>query len=205
MPEVDDCTVEQAVSGDSGSLAALLRNVGPRIKEHVRVGPLWQAVLDTEDVMQVTFLEAFLRIQRLAPPTIGAFEAWLARIAENNMRDAIRGLERQKRPDPRRRVASHQSADSDLCLLEYLGFTTSTPSRQAARGEAATLLHDAITRLPESYATVVQMYDLDGHSIDEVCARLKRSSGAIYMLRARAHQRLEELLGESSRFFSKMP
>jgi RNA polymerase sigma factor (sigma-70 family) len=205
MPKVDDRTVEQAVNGDSGSLAALLRDVGPRIKEHLRIGPLWQSVIDPEDVIQVTLLEAFLRIKRLQPPTVGAFEAWLARIADNNLRDAIRGLERQKRPDPRRRVASHQSADSELRLLEHLGFTSTTPSRQAAQKEAGILLQEAVARLPESYAAVVRMYDLDGHTIDDVSAQLGRSAGAVYMLRARAHHRLEELLGQSSLFFSKKP
>jgi DNA-directed RNA polymerase specialized sigma24 family protein len=46
------------------------------------------------------------------------------------------------------------------------------------------------------------MYDLEGRSVQEVSASLHRTPGAVYMLRARAHRELAELLGMPSQFFS---
>ena len=47
-------------------------------------------VLDIEDAMQVTFMEAFLRIGKFAGSDSRTFSAWLGRIAENNLCDGIR-------------------------------------------------------------------------------------------------------------------
>jgi hypothetical protein len=38
--------------------------------------------------------------------------------------------------------------------------------------------------------------------MSELAAEMKRSEGAAYMLRARAHDRLKEILGSDSKFFS---
>lgn len=64
-------------------------------------------------------------------------------------------------------------------------------------------LERMLSRLPADYERVIRMYDLEGRGIEEVASELGRSSGAIYMLRARAHERLAGLLGSESRFFSR--
>jgi RNA polymerase sigma factor (sigma-70 family) len=125
----------------------------------------------------------------------------LQRIAENNLRDAIRGLQRQKRPQPSQRVAVPAGADSAVDLLAQLGVTTTSPSRHAVRDERVTRLQAALEALPEDYARVVRLYDLQGWSIGEVCRDLQRSAGAVHMLRARAHDRLRQLLGPESGWF----
>ena len=51
-------------------------------------------------------------------------------------------------------------------------------------------------------ATVVRLYDIEGRSGPEVATTMGRSRGAVVMLRARAHDRLAELLGSGSKFFS---
>ncbi len=45
------------------------------------------------------------------------------------------------------------------------------------------------------------MYDLEGRSVEDVAGALGRTPGAAYMLRARAHRWLREILGRSSDFF----
>jgi hypothetical protein len=47
------------------------------------------------------------------------------------------------------------------------------------------------------------MYDLEDRAIDDVTKALGRTRGAVHMLRARAHERLRELLGAESIFFSR--
>lgn len=197
--------VLQAVSGDEEALTTLLRRFGPVVRERVksRIGRQWRSSIDEDDVMQVTYLEAFLLINQFQPRGPGSFLAWLSHVAENNLRDAVRGLQAAKRPDPRRRVHPRGSSDSYVALVEMLGSTDSTPSRHAARDESTQYLEKALGTLPPDYERVVRLYDLEGHSATEVAELLGRSPGAIYMLRARAHERLKESLGATgSKFFT---
>ena len=85
-------------------------------------------------------------------------------------------------------------------LYEILTGTQTTPSGAAARAEGAARLKRAIGQLPEPYRRVVELFDLEERPMDEVAAALGRSPGAGYMLRARAHRHLADLLGTASGF-----
>jgi RNA polymerase sigma-70 factor (ECF subfamily) len=202
MRDADDQLLNKAVTGDTDALIQLLRRHGQSVQEQLRIGPQWQSMVGPEDVMQITYFEAFMHIGRFDAKDGSTFAGWLRQIAENNLRDAIRGLARQKAPHPANRVYPAASGDSFVGLLEMLGATSATPSRAAALNESRTLLESAIARLPADYATVVQLYDLEGNSIADVAVAMKRSAGAVHMLRARAHDSLRELLGRESIFFS---
>ena len=123
MAAFEEDLFDQAVGGDTVALRTLLERHGPQVRNRVsgRIGKRWQAVLDVDDVMQVTYLQACLHIDRLVERNPVAFTAWLTRIAENNRRDAISELERPKRPQPGRRVQTPQGDDSYVALLELLG------------------------------------------------------------------------------------
>lgn len=200
-----DPRIAAAIAGDTEALSALLREHGPRLREQLSIDSKWRSVLDVDDVMQVTYMEAFLNIEKLGPGGLGAFYSWLRRIAENNLRDAIRALEAQRRPPPGVSLPQPAGSDSVVALYEVLGATTTTPSRDAARREMATALDAALARMPEDYAAVIRAYDLEGQPIATVAAKLGRSPAAVYMLRARAHDRLREVLGAETQFFSHSP
>jgi RNA polymerase sigma-70 factor, ECF subfamily len=193
--------VASAVGGDEDALTELLRQFGPNIRAQIQatLSEKWRSVLDADDIMQVTYLEAFLRIDRFEPRGEGSFAGWLSQIAKNNMRDAIDELSRMKRPNPENRVIG-SSDESAVALFEQLGCTTTTPSRNAGRREVAQAVESAIGGLPDDYANVIRMYDIEGKSIGDVAAAMDRSEGAVYMLRARAHDRLREALGSSTRW-----
>ncbi len=200
-------TLAAAIAGDDNALAALLAEFGPQVRARLApsIPARWQSVLEVDDVLQTSYLEAFLRIRTLTDLGPAAFAGWLTRIAENNLRDAIRELERLKRPQPADRVEANplrENADSAETLLGQLGVTTTTPSRCAARGEARELLLGALHAMPADYAEVIRRYDLEGQSVADVSAAMSRSHGAVFMLRARAHDRLRELLVPGSRFLS---
>lgn len=202
MPEDDDRDLlARAVKTDADALSTLLERYGPQVEQGLRIARSWSSVLEPSDVMQVTYLDAFLQIERFDPTRSEPFSAWLSRIAENNLRDAIRGLERQKRPQPTNRVQPRSSEDGTAELYALLGTTTTTPSRKIRREEADTLLQAAMDALPDDYAHVIRLYDLEGRDIDSVATVLERSAGAVHMLRARAHNRLREILGSVSFYF----
>jgi RNA polymerase sigma-70 factor (ECF subfamily) len=198
MAYEEEQLLRAAVGGDVDALSTLLARHGPDVERSLRINPVWRAALETADVMQVTYLEAFLRIATFDPARGTPFGAWLRRIAENNLRDAIRGLERQKQPQPRDRVYPARSEDSLIGLYNLLGADSSTPSREVRRDEAVRRLEAAIAGLPERYRQVIRLYDLEERSIEEVANRTGRSPGAVHMMRARAHDRLREQLGAAS-------
>jgi RNA polymerase sigma-70 factor (ECF subfamily) len=198
VPPTQDELLCKAIAGDTAALTELLERHGPEIRRHLRIDPAWRPVVAAEDVMQVTYLEAFLQIDRFAPSGKGTFAAWLRRIAENNLRDAVKELERNKRPPERRRIRENPGQDSYVILIEKLGQTSATPSRHARGKEARRYLETAIRQLPEDYQTVVRLYDLDELEVSEVARAMGRSKGAVHMLRARAHDRLRDILGTMS-------
>ncbi len=196
-----DPRIRAAVGGDPDAMTELLHEHGPHVERCLSIGREWRSVLGPEDVMQVTYLEAFLQISRYDPDRAEPFRAWLQRIAENNLRDAIRGLQRQKRPQPANRIVPAAGDDSAMDLLAQLQVTTTTPSRHATRAERVSLLNTAIEALPEDYGRVIRLYDIQALPITDVSREIGRSAGAIHMLRARAHDRLRQLLGPESGLF----
>ncbi|MFA6044286.1 MAG: RNA polymerase sigma factor [Phycisphaerales bacterium] len=203
-PPEDAALMQRAIGGDRAAVAELLKLYGPIVRARLagKLSPVWQSVLEPDDIMQVTYMEAFMRIERFQPRHEGSFLAWLTLIAENNLRDAVKELERQKRPNPRNRVQAGPGDDSYVALVELLGATVTTPSLVAARCEVKTALDQALEKLPPDYAKAVRMYHLEGRDCKEVAEVLGRSQGAVYMLLARAQDRLKDVLGSSSKFFS---
>lgn len=205
MAESDESLLALASDGDADALSALLERYGPQVRAELHIGRRWQPALSADDVMQTSYMEAFLRIGDFTPFGKGAFYRWLKQIAENNLRDAIKELERAKRPQLHRRIKAPPGDDSFAVLYDLLAGTTSTPSRRAARDETRQILESSLARLPKDYATVVRLYDLEGRPTSEVCASMGRTRGALYMLRARAHDQLRVILGSASKFFSDQP
>ena len=196
-PEPEDTRVVAASEGSVEALEGLLREHGPRVAAHLSIDARWTRLLEVADVMQVTYLEAFLRVRGLRARTVQGFVAWLARCAENNLRDAVRELSRQKRPDAHGRV-TRGAGESAQTLLAGLAGEDATAGGLAAGREAVERLLQAIEALPESYARVVRAVDLAERPVPEVAGELGRSAGAVHMLRSRAHDRLRELLGGST-------
>ncbi|RMF72428.1 MAG: sigma-70 family RNA polymerase sigma factor [Planctomycetota bacterium] len=196
--------IRAAVDGDGDALEALLEQFGPVAAHRIaaEIGAQWRSALDVDDIMQVTYLEAFLEVRTFEGGTSRSFAAWLMRIARNNLRDAIRGLEAAKRPHSHQRVKLPSSDDSYAALAELVTSSGATPSRCVARDEARARLEAALDRLPADYANVLRMHDLQGRRMAEIARRMHRSRGGLYAMRARALQRLRDLLGSGSKYFS---
>jgi len=200
---IDPDVFKNAASGDQEAISQVLKAYGPRVRQSLSISPVWQASVSTDDVMQVTYLEAFLRIPQQQPFDADSVTAWLTRVAQNNLKDAIKELDREKRPDPRRRIGALPDEDSYVALAEMVAATTgSAPSRCASKRENMELLEAAIQRLPNAYEQVVRLCDLAEQPTKDVATALGRSVASIKMMRMRAHDRLAELLGTGSSFLS---
>lgn len=202
---VNDAHVHRAVAGDADALTELLEAFAPGVERTLQISSTWQSMLEPADVMQVSFLEAYLQIGTCAAEDLQTFEAWLRRLAQNNLQDAIRGLQRKKRPQPRHRVSAEPGDNSIASLYEILGVTTTTPSRYAARDELLRHLLSALDTLPHDYQKAIRLYDLEDLDIAETADRMQRSPGAIHMLRARGLECLREKMGPAIDSLSRLP
>jgi RNA polymerase sigma-70 factor (ECF subfamily) len=196
--------LQQAGSGNQDALGGLLERHSPAVVRWVasRIPRRWRSVLSVGDVMQQTYTDAFLCFDSFRAAEGCSFGAGLMSLARNNLVDALRMLNADKRGKGRRPVEPQACEDSLPALYEFLGSTPITPSRLAARKEARAALERAIEGLPDTYRRVVQMCDLESHPVLEVADAVGRSPGAVYMIRARAHRRLRELMGSTSNYFS---
>lgn len=207
MDPSEHAQVAQATRGDEKALANLLERHGPAVRHGLagRIPKRWRSVLSEDDVLQQTYVDAFRDIRRFEPRGAGSFVAWLRAIADRNLLDALKALGAVKRGGERRKMETPPGEDSYVALYDLVGTTTSTPSRKAARQEAVSVLTRALEGLPDDYRRVIEMYDLECRAIDAVAAQLKRSEGAVYMLRARAHRLLGEIMGTASKYLSSRP
>ncbi len=195
MGEAENELVARARKGDDEALTALLHAHGPAVRRRVAADtdPRWQRYIDLDDLMQVSYMEAFLSIRRFPPHKEGAFRAWLLQIVRNNLSDAIRELRQAKIPDAQERVEL-PGDDSYVGLMEALTLSSATPSRSAMRHEDIAMIKSAIGRLPETYRRVVEQFDIEFRPAADIARALGRSVGAVYMIRARAHDRLRDIL-----------
>lgn len=203
---VDQDTVTAAIEGDAEALRRALEACGPRLRSHFagRIARRYQAALGVDDILQITYMEACLHIERFRPDGPDAFFSWLRHIGENNLRDAIRELDAEKRPDRRKQITAAPLADSYTSFLASISASGTTPTRNATREEAKQLLDAAVADLPPPYARAVRMCDLEERDIEEVCAAFDppKSRGAVHMMRMRARDCLKALLGESDGFLT---
>ena len=204
LVENENNLLKRAVLGDDGALSELLVVSDPELRSRLsgQIGRRYRAAVSVADVLQVTYMEAFLRIGRFRPGGNEAFLNWLTKIAESNLRNAIRDLNCQKRPPRQRQVSLTRDGDSHFALLGTLAGSQPSPSRQASRTEIKTAVERAIGLLPPDYREVVQGFDIDGKTAQQIAGELGRTPGAVYMIKIRAHVRLTEILGDSTQFFS---
>jgi RNA polymerase sigma factor (sigma-70 family) len=199
MPVAEDTWTTLAIEGDGAALRKLLEPLIPQLRRHLepKIRRIHQAAFDADEVIQITFVEAFLRIGQFTPDGPDAFRVWLFKIADNNLKDAVRSIERRKRPPRDRQLAWPAGDDSYVDLMMHLGGTQTTPSEHAARVEAKAAIETALTKLPPDYAAVVRLCDLEGMSTTEAGKVIGKREGAVYMIKTRAHTRLQELLASS--------
>ena len=204
MASEDRPLLRKAVSGDADALSSLLKKYASGVRASIsgQIPTKWQSLLSEDDVVQQTYADAFTDIECFDPDEDGSFSGWLCRLAQCNLRDAIRMLKAVKRGGRINRVEFDDRAKSAVVLVEMLTASGTSPSRYAAGREAESLLGRALDQLPPAYRLVVRMFDLEGHDVDTIARQLDRSCGAVYMLRVRAHDRLRKLMGATSNFFT---
>jgi RNA polymerase sigma-70 factor (ECF subfamily) len=199
--------IAKAVVGDRHALEKLLLAYSLKLSLHIaaRLPNSVKSLLAVEDVLQQTFVRAFQGIDRLEHATEKSFSAWLKTIAENELQDSVKRLQRKKRGGAHRQVhraaGAHTSTMADL--VDLITDPQLTPSRSVARREAVRALQVGITGLPEDQREAVRQHLLKGMSLAETASAMGRTPGAVSALIHRAKGRLREALGPSSLWLSQ--
>ena len=199
----DDVAREQAlflsaVKGDRSAIGQLLENYAPEVRRAIegKIDQRWRSLLSEDDVMQQTFADAFVGLPKLKPDSMRSLKNWLITLAMNNLRDAVRHLHTAKSGGQAAQVKAG-SDESYYRLMQDISASMSTPSVKAARTETHEKLQACIKKLPAAYAKIIEAYDLEGQSAEDVARQAGCSLGAMYMRRSRAHTLLARLMENS--------
>jgi len=139
-----------------------------------------------DDLAQEAFIKAYTGLSRFESRS--AFGTWLYRITVNHVKDHLR----------RAKVRKEVSLDelNPAVLADNDG-----PEREArlrARERTRELVLRMIARLPDKYATILSLRDLQGRSYEEIAVVLNISPGTvdsrIHRARKLLRQKLEPLL-----------
>lgn len=157
--------------------------------------------VNVEDVAQQSFVKAFKGITSLRSTSTLAFVAWLKTIATNQLRDVLRRKQLEQLNRARRPLDAHDIAASTFrILLERVDGESPIPTDVAMQHELMQALDQAMAALTEEYRTAIQLRYITGLTLDEVAAKMERSTGAVRALCYRGKQQLKDELVRLSNF-----
>jgi RNA polymerase sigma-70 factor (ECF subfamily) len=172
--------VEKARSGDREAFSCLVKKYEAKVFQ-LAYGLTRDRHL-ADDMAQEAFIKAYTGLARFESRS--AFGTWLYRITVNHVKDHLR----------RAKVRKEVSLDdlNPAVLADYDG-----PEREArlrARERTRELVLRMIGRLPEKYATIISLRDLQGRSYEEIAEVLKISPGTVDSRLHRARKLLRKKL-----------
>jgi RNA polymerase sigma-70 factor (ECF subfamily) len=172
--------LRRARDGNAEALEALYGRVAVRLLAliRLRLGRTLRGRIDSGDVLQAVLLKSFEHLQQFEESDSASLMSWLARIAENEIRDRADHQHRQRR-DVRREVP-FEAAHAEIAAGVRSALT------QLVLDERAKRLERAIESLDDHYREVVLLRSFEELSFREIGARLGKSEDACRMLYARA-------------------
>jgi RNA polymerase sigma-70 factor (ECF subfamily) len=184
-PELISEILRRARAGDREALGELLLRSKPQLERAARavLGEDLRARVRTSDLLQSTYLEVLSSVHEFRGGTEEAFARWVARILENNIRDA------GKFHGAQRRAKKKESSSTVVDFLPARN-AASSPSATAALSDELVLIGRALQHLPEDYRRVILLSMKPGGNHTETAQTLQRSVGATRVLLARARAAL---------------
>ena len=190
--------VDQAVRGDRRAADQLMTRYQGRLRRMVavRIDPRMVGRVDPSDVVQETLTEAARRLSDFLKDESLPFYAWLRKLAWGHLaqlhRRHVQAHRRSVyREEPRWAGLSDESA---LVLASRLTANGTSPSGHMVREELRARLRSALDELADNDREVLVMRDLEQLKVVEIAAILGISEAAVKMRRARAFERLRQLL-----------
>lgn len=188
--------IDRAMRGDESALEQILVRYYEKLSNYIRqqlpsgltgrVGP--------EDILQHTYLKAFRAVGTFEPRGGYSFFSWLKRIADNERIDQLRKANRELSAAPR------SDRDSYVDIVGQLAGDDPTATVLARRRELIGVLHVTLAGMKPQYRQVIELYHLEGKSLEEVAEQLQMSAGQVRGLLHRARASLKDAINRLSRF-----
>ena len=181
----------RAKAGSPDALNVIYERMSGRLLAYIRLrmGRDLRSRLESRDLLQASLLKSFQKIRDFRGTETRSLMAWLARIAEHEIRDSVDHLHRQ------RRDAAREEPLNDSAPLPAI--TRSALSRVILEEEARRL-EEAMDHLSPEHRDVILMRKFEELSFGEIAARTGRSEDACRMRLARAMTALTLRLSEIS-------
>jgi RNA polymerase sigma-70 factor (ECF subfamily) len=164
--------LRRAKEGAPDALDAVYQRVSGKLLAFIRLrmGPTLRARLESRDILQTTLLKSFEHFREFERSDAASLMAWLARIAENEIRDQVEvPLESDTAVGAGHAAGARRSALSQLIL-----------------DEQARQLEQALETLDDHHREVILLRHYEELSFREIGLRLGKSEDAARMLYARA-------------------
>lgn len=184
--------LERAKQRDSHALNLVCERISPRLLTYIRLrmGRDVRTRLESRDILQASLLKAFQKIGEFRGTETRSLMAWVARIAEHEIRDSFDHIHRQRRDAAR---------ETDLDDAAPVPAITRSALSRLILGEEARRIEAALESLSPDHRDVILMRKFEELSFGEIAQRTGRSEDACRMLLARALTALTLKLTETPR------
>jgi RNA polymerase sigma-70 factor, ECF subfamily len=162
-----------------------------RLIAEARCVGLRPILLEAEDLVQETLLQAYDKRHQFRGQTDSELGGWLRAILASRIAQTMR------RAGHRVNVRSLESAlerSSDR-LEQFLASHDPTPSQNARAAERKERLHASLNRLSEDQRQAVVLHHIEGKSVAEVGAVMGRPTSAVASLLHRGVEAMRKYLG----------
>ncbi|WP_406693612.1 sigma-70 family RNA polymerase sigma factor [Singulisphaera sp. Ch08] len=184
--------LELARGGDVAARGLLLEHYRDylRLMGRSLIGQTLRTQLDPSDVVQETFLKAHREFARFLGEGEPELVAWLRRILIHTLIDQSRYHRSQAR-NPRRQESLERA---NLDVRHPLADAGPSPIAIAMNHERSVLIAEALEQLPKAYREVFVLRNVEQVPIEEIAARMGRSTNAVRKLWTRAMLTLRQAL-----------
>lgn len=184
--------IAQARAGSPDALNVLYDRSAGRLLAFIRLrlGPDLRQRLESRDILQAAMLRSLERIRQFDGHETRSWMAWLARIAENEIRDRV-DFEHRQRRDAARDVPLED--DAPIRALTRSALTRVIHDEEARR------LETAMDALADAHREIILLRSFQELSFADIGRRLGKSEDACRMLMTRAMTALTMKMAELPR------
>jgi len=177
---------EQARRGTPADVNAFYARCARKLLPLIRLklGRTLRREMESRDILQAVLCKSFQRLEQVDDPA--AVMGWLARIAENEIRDQADYHSRQQR-DAARRAPLDAAADVPAPVRQALSL--------AILNERAAALEAALESLPDASRELIILRKYEELTFPEIAGRLGKSEDACRMAFSRAMAALTIAMG----------
>lgn len=171
--------LQRARHGSDAALNLLYERCGGRLLAYIRLrmGRELRARMESRDILQAALLKSVRHLHELKGHETASLMAWLARIAEHEIRDRVDHQHRQRRD-----AAREVGLDDDMPVAGQ----ARSPLSEVILDEEARRLEDALETLTPAHREIILLRTFEELTFPEIARRLGKSEDACRMLFARA-------------------